>query len=76
MPVLLLFIITGCSSNNTTLSSDFYGLYCTSDGLSTENCFMFNVITLSNGRSYNINYDNPSGAIISISNSSAFYYKR
>lgn len=115
--LLLLFIITGCSSN-TTIPSDFYGLYCTSDDLSTENCFMFNddnsycfyqcsaftsqqlyscidriesgnkngacgdysysddVITLSNGRSYNINYDNPSGDVRSISNSSAVYYKR
>lgn len=114
---LLLFIITGCSSN-TTIPSDFYGLYCTSDGLSTENCLMFNsdnsycfyqcsaftnqqlyscidriesgdksgscgeysysddVITLSNDRSYNINYDNPSGDVRSISNSSAVYYKR
>ena len=120
---LLLFIITGCSSN-TTIPSDFYGVYCTSDHLSTENCFKFeddfsycfyqcsamslyndyslqalnscidriesgdksgscgdysysdDVITLSNGKSYNINYDNPSGDVRSISNSSAVYYKK
>ena len=34
------------------------------------------VITLSNGKAYNINYDNPSGDVKSISNSSAVYYKR
>lgn len=40
LPVFLVFI-TGCSSSDTTIPSDFYGVYCTSDHLSTENCFKF-----------------------------------